>query len=149
MCDQLKSIRQDLTVQHLKSDFTVSVYEIHARVALEYGDLGEYNQCQTVLKRLYRCGISGHSAEFTAYRILYYIYTRNRTQMNHILTELHNVDRTHPFVQHALSIRSSLAVGNYNRFFGLYPLTPNMGIYLIDMFIDRVRDISIKMTLKS
>lgn len=55
-------------------DFTISVYEFHGRVALQSGDLNEYNQCQTQLKQLYSSGLKGSEMEFTAYRILYYLY---------------------------------------------------------------------------
>jgi hypothetical protein len=139
VCDQFKSLRQDLTVQHIKTDFTVNVYEIHARIALEKGDLGEYNQCQTQLRALYQQNIGGHPEEFKAYRILYFIHTCNRTDMNDVLADLTPAEKKTPAIKNALEARSSLALGNYHRFFQLYLETPNMGAYLMDMFIVRER----------
>lgn len=139
ICDQFKSLRQDLTVQHIRTEFTVNVYEIHARIALEKGDLGEYNQCQTQLRVLYAQQLGGHPREFKAYRILYFIYTRNQTAINDALADLTPADKSDPAVKHALEVRSALALGNYHRFFQLYLDTPNMGAYLMDMFVDRER----------
>ncbi|KAI9865174.1 MAG: hypothetical protein M1813_002494 [Trichoglossum hirsutum] len=139
ICDQFKSLRQDLTVQHIKNEFTVTVYEIHARIALEKGDIGEYNQCQTQLRVLYSQNLGGHPMEFKAYRILYFIHTCNRTDMNDILADLTPAEKMDPAVKHALDVRSALALGNYHRFFRLYLDTPNMGAYLMDMFIIRER----------
>ncbi|KAL1975778.1 hypothetical protein VTN31DRAFT_4170 [Thermomyces dupontii] len=48
-------------------------------------------------------------------------------------------EKADPAVQHALEVRSALALGNYHRFFQLYLDTPNMGAYLMDMFVDRER----------
>ncbi|OOQ88300.1 SAC3/GANP domain protein [Penicillium brasilianum] len=139
ICDQFKSLRQDLTVQHIRNEFTVVVYEIHARIALEKGDLGEYNQCQTQLRVLYKQKLGGHPTEFKAYRILYFIYTRNWTAMNDALADVTAEDKKTNAVKHALEVRSALALGNYHRFFQLYLDTPNMGAYLMDMFVDRER----------
>jgi hypothetical protein len=139
ICNQFKSLRQDLTVQHIKNAFTVRVYEIHARIALEKGDLGEYNQCQTQLKALYQQKLGGHPGEFLAYRILYFVYTCNKTDMNDLLAELTPADKSQAAVKHALDVRSALALGNYHKFFKLYLMAPNMGAYLMDMFIQRER----------
>ncbi|KAI1106640.1 SAC3/GANP/Nin1/mts3/eIF-3 p25 family-domain-containing protein [Jackrogersella minutella] len=139
ICDQFKSLRQDLTVQRVRNDFTVSVYEIHARIALEKGDLGEYNQCQTQLRALYKAGLKGNSIEFKAYRILYFIHTANRTALNDAIADLTTAEKEERPIKHALNVRSALALGNYHKFFQLYLDVPNMGAYLMDMFVKRER----------
>jgi SAC3 family protein LENG8/THP3 len=149
ICDQFKSLRQDLTVQHIKNDFTTNVYEIHARIALEKGDLGEYNQCQTQLRALYKQDLGGHPIEFKAYRILYFIHTCNRTDMNDVLSDLTTTDKSEPAINHALQVRSALALGNYHKFFKLYLEVPNMGAYLMDMFVARERIAALASICKS
>lgn len=42
-------------------------------------------------------------------------------------------------IQHALKVREALASGNFGRFFKLYRVAPNMGGYLMDVFIERYR----------
>ena len=78
---------------------TVEVYEAHARIALEIGDLNEYNQCQTQLKQLYASGLRGSEMEFTAYRILYYLYLQGNKKyqngsqdLRHIMASLSDED---------------------------------------------------------
>lgn len=75
LSDQLKGMRQDLRVQNIATLFTVAVYEFHARLCLEIGDIGEFNQCQAGLKQFYlidsidvaQCSM----AEFFLYRLVY------------------------------------------------------------------------------
>lgn len=139
ICDQFKSMRQDLTVQRIKNDFTVKVYEIHARIALEKGDLGEYNQCQSQLRGLYALGLKGCVTEFLAYRVLYLLHTRNRREVNALMAELTTESKQEPAVKHALDVRRALATNNYHAFFQLYNDSPNMNAYIIDHFVDRER----------
>ncbi|PWN49816.1 hypothetical protein IE53DRAFT_331407 [Violaceomyces palustris] len=139
ICDQFKSMRQDLTVQRIKNEFTVKVYEIHARIALEKGDLGEYNQCQSQLRGLYAYNIPGCTMEFLAYRILYLLHTRNRRDVNALMAELTAGHKAEPAVAHALSVRSALVTGNYHKFFELYNDAPNMNAYVMDHFVERER----------
>ncbi|ORX75528.1 hypothetical protein BCR32DRAFT_210193 [Anaeromyces robustus] len=150
ICDQFKSLRQDLTVQRIKNDFAVEVYEIHARIALEKGDLGEYNQCQSQLKQLYKLGFNGHEMEFTAYRLLYYVHTLNPTDINTLISELTPEQKEHEFIKHALDVRTAVANGNYHKFFYLYLNPPhNMACYLMDHFVERERIKALKAMTKA
>ncbi|KAJ7743121.1 SAC3/GANP/Nin1/mts3/eIF-3 p25 family-domain-containing protein [Mycena metata] len=139
ICSQFKSLRQDLTVQRIKNEFTVQVYEIHGRIALECGDMVEYNQCQATLKTLYELGIPGRVEEFTAYRILMLLHGRNRSELNLYVGQLTPKQKADSAVQHALSVQRALAMGNYHALFVLYSTSPNMGAYIMDHFVARER----------
>ena len=84
--DQLKAMRQDVTVQHVKGQLPVQIYEAHARACLEHGNGGDFNQCQTVLKVLYEGGSQGCVQEFVAYRVLYQAILRSKESASLLAT---------------------------------------------------------------
>mmetsp|Transcript_10302 Transcript_10302/g.15489 ORF Transcript_10302/g.15489 Transcript_10302/m.15489 type:complete len:509 (-) Transcript_10302:757-2283(-) len=140
VCEQFKSIRQDLTVQHIKNPFTVKVYEMHARLAIENGDIGEYNQCQTQLTPLYASGIQGNRAEFTAYAILYFSLKNNYEALGSFLKKIPDDLRRDTSVKYALETHRAYTTRNFYRFFKLLKTTPHLNSYIINMFIDKVSD---------
>lgn len=151
-CSQLKSIRQDCTVQHIKNAFTVLVYESHARIALESGDINEFNQCQTQLHELYEQQLPGQATEFLSYRVLYSVYValqaKKADATNSGQLAMYNVLasattskalRAEPAVAHALAVREAVSLNNYHRFFQLFLDAPNMAGYLMDPMVPAMR----------
>eukprot|EP01083_Nonionella_stella_P271232 919036_1 len=121
--EQFKSIRQDLQVQHIKNAFTLKVYETNARICLEMGDLSEFNQCQTQLRELYDDNLDFRTNfdEFSCYRLLYYVVTRN---MQSFLKMTWDLDRSAfaPGTQLSLAndIRTAMRTKDYRKFFRLF-----------------------------
>eukprot|EP01025_Chloroclados_australasicus_P031851 TRINITY_DN3225_c0_g3_i1.p1 TRINITY_DN3225_c0_g3~~TRINITY_DN3225_c0_g3_i1.p1 ORF type:complete len:863 (-),score=108.51 TRINITY_DN3225_c0_g3_i1:1221-3809(-) len=150
---QFKAIRQDLVVQHIHNDFAVRVYEANARAALQYGDMAEFNQCQSQLSQLYSEGLQGCGAAFAAYRILYRLVYPESTSCNllYILQEV----MSGPYgqsehVQHACEVRKAYAAKDYVRFFKLYRQCPGgLGCHLMDVKVEQMRFDACDLLVKS
>ncbi|KAF3972591.1 hypothetical protein CMV_003914 [Castanea mollissima] len=139
-CDQLKSIRQDLTVQRIRNWLTVKVYETHARLALEVGDLFEYNQCQSQLKTLYAEGIEGCHMEFSAYNLLCVIlHSNNYRDLLSSMSRLSDEAKKDETVKHALAVRAAVTSENYVMFFRLYKTAPYLSTCLMDLYVEKMR----------
>jgi hypothetical protein len=143
--DQFKGMRQDCVVQALKGDIAVDIYEAHARAALEYGDMAEYNQCQGQLRYLYSKR-KRHNPEFVAYRILYqsiFSYSSDKSELVGLLESMSILDDVHHEksreIVHALQVRKSLVSHNYALFFKLYESAPALGRALMDIAVPKMR----------
>ncbi|XP_073017293.1 SAC3 family protein A [Primulina eburnea] len=149
-CDQLKSIRQDLTVQRIRNELTVKVYEMHARLSMEVGDLPEYNQCQSQLKTLYAEGIRGCDMEFAAYNLLCVIlHSNNNREILSAMSRLSADARKDVAVKHALSVHAAVTSGNYVTFFRLYKTAPNISTFFMDLYVEKMRYAAVKCMCRS
>ncbi|CAI4232401.1 unnamed protein product [Auanema sp. JU1783] len=145
LIDQLRSIRQDLTVQRVRNEFTVLVYEINARISLEYKDREEFNKCQSQLKLLYsEVDDCPNQAEFVAYRLLYYVSMGKTLDISTLLKEITPKLRRDTCIKFALQVRESVALGNYVKFFRLFKDAPKMSAFIMDLFIERERKRALK-----
>ncbi|KAK6456052.1 SAC3/GANP/Nin1/mts3/eIF-3 p25 family-domain-containing protein [Scheffersomyces xylosifermentans] len=135
--NQFKSMRQDLTVQHIQNDFTILVYEKNGKISLENNDLGEYNQCQSQLNYLYykkrkedpkwNNRFFRLEAEYLVYRIIYMIITNNFSEIYKmkltILRKYASFTKTSKeaslfrFIQLLYKLVRDIATENYHDFF--------------------------------
>lgn len=145
-------MRQDCTVQQLQSSVSVRIYEASARAHLEYGEMWEYNQCQSNLETLYKQGVPGCRSEFLAYRILYQVFHIKKGEailLNKTLRSLTNKDRMEAEVDHALKMVSALMTNNLRELFRLYIRAPNLGRALVDHVLEEIRFKATKFFIKS
>lgn len=75
---------------------------------------------------------------------MYFVFCELETETARMLKQLTSEEKQEPPLEHALKIRHALSQGNYGRLFKLYMLSPNMGASLIDVFIDKLRVLSLR-----
>jgi SAC3/GANP family len=142
--DQLKSIRQDLVVQCIRNEFTIDVYETHARIALENRDASEFVQCQTQLEILYSReetkGARKARIEFLSYRFLYSLYSDSSSDAILLLKSLAQEELAHAYIQFAVQARAAYISNNYYSFFtALRPTAPCHLGYMMDLLAHKLR----------
>ena len=167
LCSQLKAIRQDLKVQRVNNELAVRVYEEHARIALQCGDMDNYNQCQSQLLLLYRSGVPGCIGEFTAYRILYFVSVivvqGVQTVAQDLLRSLGEivslmegarrlpgvVGVENAAVRHALLVRKAVFNDDHCTFFKLVGSAPMLGPLLLAPLVERIRVKALQATVSA
>ncbi len=155
VCDQLKAVRQDITVQHIKSDFVVLVYETHARIALQQHDIGEFNQCLTQLLALYGQNFCRtNEPEFASYHVLYLLFIRVKyshcnSDLASVLANMSPKLRKNTSVKHALAVRYSIEHGMFVNFYRLLKYAPNLSSCFMNLMIDFVRHETLKVAFLS
>ncbi|CAG0913711.1 unnamed protein product [Notodromas monacha] len=157
--DQLKSIRQDLTVQGIRTMLTIEVYETHARLAILAKDHGEFNQCMSQLEQLYDADNFtkedlSNKAEFLSYRLLYYIYTNSSIGINRLLARLSAEERQSLFLKHACAVRSAWTLGVFSKLFDLYSSAkrdPRLSHLkaMMDWFLPKTRNLALRAIIKA
>ena len=148
-CEQLKSIRQDLTVQSICNRFTAHVYETHARIALESGDLEEYNQCQSRLQDMKHKGVDVSVDEFDCYRILHALFRDNKLELIGVLRDRAAAGSRGAAATYALRVVKAVRTGDTTTFFRLYTNSPYLSGFLMDFLVHKMRQLAYGKALKS
>ena len=98
LSDQLKGMRQDLRCQNIKDEFTIGVYERHARLCLLLGNLSEFTQCQAALKKLYDEPFvtleNARVEEFSCFRLVYLAFGGQYDALAIELSNIVSFDKT-------------------------------------------------------
>jgi len=148
--EQFRSMRQDMSVQHIKNKLTVKVYEWNARISLECHDVTYFNLCQSKLHELYKHGLIGkHTTEFLSYRFIYLVFGNQRQPLNRLLQELVMVQLDSDNMKFAFELREAYEMGNIKKLFQLYKKGVNMTQYLIDLFVNKLRIWALQILCKS
>lgn len=120
--DQLRSIRQDLTVQHVEDEFAVHVYETSLRLAVENFDWDNFNQCLNPLEALYANGLGqiDSIAEIESFKIIYLTRFQNSFDLYQAMPKIEESVGSSAPVKFAIRVWRAIAGGDWSAYFKLY-----------------------------
>jgi hypothetical protein len=105
LISQMKSIRQDLTVQHIRNAFTVEVYEENFKISLFENDIIQVKNCQANLWELYKEGLYRSKelrSKYISYHFVSLILEEKYKELEYMLTLLPEGSIDNPDVQNSL-----------------------------------------------
>ncbi|EAL49837.1 SAC3/GANP family protein [Entamoeba histolytica HM-1:IMSS] len=145
ICDQLKAIRQDLTLQHIENEFSIQVYEIHSDISLENNDVSEFIQCASALKQLYKkFGYSNDNPKVIFYisaMILCNMDSKNVSPITNysLLREIPIEILINPNIQFVLNVKRAFDNGEYFTYLKLFKEAIPKFKVIMKLAIEKVR----------
>ncbi|EKE40691.1 SAC3/GANP family protein, partial [Entamoeba nuttalli P19] len=145
ICDQLKAIRQDLTLQHIENEFSIQVYEIHSDISLENNDVSEFIQCASALKQLYKkFGYSNDNPKVIFYisaMILCNMDSKNVSPITNysLLREIPIEILLNPNIQFVLNVKRAFDNGEYFTYLKLFKEAIPKFKVIMKLAIEKVR----------
>ena len=92
---------------------------------------------------------AGNPHEFMSYRILYYIYINNPSAATKAIASLTPKQSASDDIQFASKVFRAWSSGNFLQFFRAYLDAPKMSGYLMDIYVQRERNIALKKLLRA
>eukprot|EP01117_Protostelium_nocturnum_P011830 TRINITY_DN4310_c0_g2_i4.p1 TRINITY_DN4310_c0_g2~~TRINITY_DN4310_c0_g2_i4.p1 ORF type:complete len:382 (-),score=137.55 TRINITY_DN4310_c0_g2_i4:40-1185(-) len=126
--DQMKSIRQDLTVQNIKNSFLCRVYFDHMKAASTNNDMQEFLVCLACLENL---GVDqilslSQQAKVLSCRLLTCYLQEDRETLNELVNQSKRSQMNHKHLKYSLNLILSLnSFQNYHQFFRMANDTKN------------------------
>ncbi|KAH0793139.1 SAC3/GANP family protein [Histomonas meleagridis] len=148
--EQLRSIRQDLLVQHIEDPFCVEVYEIHSVLSIEHKDWGNFNQSMTSLETLYQMGYGTfeHVCEFYGYRILYLIGVDDINGLYSFLPKIPDNVMKSKEIQFALNVWKFASCGEWCSFFKMMNEASPICSNVMSIKADSIRFLALSSSFK-
>uniref|UniRef100_A0A0G4HJU1 SAC3/GANP/THP3 conserved domain-containing protein n=1 Tax=Chromera velia CCMP2878 TaxID=1169474 RepID=A0A0G4HJU1_9ALVE len=152
--DQMRAIRQDMKVQRIENDLTVKVYENNADLAIENGDLGQFNVCVTQLGHLYRLSSVPSDAktrknEYHAIRYVYLIVNGLKDAIMKEMGQMSTEEKVDQGMVWAEKFRKALQLQNWVKVFTLFTTAPYRIPALLQLYRDKLRMNAIRVLVKS